>query len=52
MGGTVVGIGVLVSTPDPKVVNDCEALLILNGVDEETRTIDIQPVDLEADKEA
>lgn len=52
MGGTVVGIGILVSTPDPKVVNDCEALLILNGVDEETRTIDIQPVDLEADKEA
>lgn len=52
MGGTVVGIGVLVSTPDPKVVKDCEALLILNGVNEETRSIDIEPVNLEADKEA
>lgn len=46
MGGIVVGTGVLVATalPNPKVVDDYEALLRLNKVDEETRSIDIEPI--------
>jgi purine operon repressor len=41
----VVGTGVIMSTaePDHKVIEDYVSLLILNNVDETTRTIDIVP---------
>jgi purine operon repressor len=41
----VVGTGVIMSTaePDHKVIQDYVSLLILNGVDEVTRAIDIVP---------
>lgn len=54
MGGTVVGTGVLVATatPGPKVVGDYEALLVLNGVDETSRTVDIEPVYYAPNEEA
>jgi purine operon repressor len=41
----VVGTGVIMSTAEPghKVINDYVSLLILNGVDEVARVIDIIP---------
>jgi purine operon repressor len=45
-GAAVIGIGVLVATakPDPKLIADYQALLILHAVDEHTKVIDIRPV--------
>lgn len=46
MGGTVAGTGVLVATaePEPKLIEDYEALFIFRQVDERNRQIDIEPV--------
>lgn len=55
MGGEVVGTGVLVATaePNPKLIDDYEALFIFKEVDEVTKYIDIEPVfDPEGGQEA
>ena len=46
MNGIVVGTGVLVATaiPDPKLIDDYEALFTFHGIDERTKEIHIEPV--------
>lgn len=46
MNGVVVGTGVLVATqnPNPKLVNDYEALFTFYSIDEQTKKIHIEPI--------
>ena len=46
MNGVVVGTGVLVATqnPNPKLVNDYEALFKFYSIDEQTKKIHIEPI--------
>ncbi|HWR39909.1 MAG TPA: pur operon repressor [Patescibacteria group bacterium] len=47
VGAVAVGVGVLVATaePAPKLVDEYTALLVLHGVDEQTKKTDIRPGD-------
>ena len=46
MNGIVVGTGVLVATelPNPKLIDDYEALFTFRGINETTKEINIEPV--------